>query len=476
MPPPIRILLVEDDMTEARALEEECRAATADPAIRLVRNADDAMKFLRDDEFDLIVCDLALPADAGTIHPERDHGLETFRTSQRECAGTPVIVLSGHLDIKVAQELARACRQVDLFGIGINVPMVQFFEKQNFPECLHEIKELLGRASTLVKFPLIPGPGLNLTASEARVMQIFGRRYGSEIHVSKLSGGKSGAKTLRAEVLEPDGTRRAQVAAKLGRRERVLHESVRYKQIESILPVGLGAPLLCVIEAGAGRSGGAFYRLANEHTQTLFDSLQSSPSDALEILQKLRHGFEDFYSSACTANQPVREIRRDFISDVDLHNMSFDVAFVKEVDVVEVEASVCFQHGDLHGMNILVNKSNDAVVIDYADVRRSSPTVDPITLELSTIFHPAGESTRGDWPSADQADAWADIDVFTEGCPFAEFVKECRAWTSSVATSDSEIAAVVMGYTLRQLKYNNPTKHLALRMAQVAASALLAPE
>nr|BFE94182.1 hypothetical protein GCM10020185_47180 [Pseudomonas brassicacearum subsp. brassicacearum] len=64
-------------------------------------------------------------------------------------------------------------------------------------------------------------------------------------------------------------------------------------------------------------------------------------------------------------------------------------------------------HSDLHGYNVLVSETRAPILIDYGDVAESACSVDPITLELSSIFfHVNGPFKDGDWPSEETALLW----------------------------------------------------------------------
>ena len=61
------------------------------------------------------------------------------------------------------------------------------------------------------------------------------------------------------------------VVAKLGDLQIVTRESARYDQVAPLLPVGLGAHVLFIVQEGAGRRGGLFTELADEYT-TVFST------------------------------------------------------------------------------------------------------------------------------------------------------------------------------------------------------------
>ena len=90
--------------------------------------------------------------------------------------------------------------------------------------------------------------------------------------------------------------------------------------------------------------------------------------------------------------------------------------------------------------------------------------MDPITLELSLLFHPDSPGAGGAWPTLQDAHVWGDLDAYVACCPFAQFVRECRSWALRAAAGKREVAASAYAYLVRQLKYRDTRKELALAL------------
>ena len=118
----------------------------------------------------------------------------------------------------------------------------------------------------------------------------------------------------------------------------------------------------------------------------------------------------------------------------------------------------------MHGENVLVSADGSAVFIDYGDVGEATASHDAITLELSLLFHPKGPLRGGAWPTHAQAGSWGDLDRYVEGCPAETFVRECRAWAGRAAAGNREVAVTAYAYLMRQLKYEDTDKVLALAL------------
>lgn len=88
-----RLLVVEDDVPDALLVELELRRAAPDLTCRFVSTVQEAKSCAKSDRFDAILLDLQLPDS---------RGLETLLHIRREFAGTPVVVLTGQVDMELA--------------------------------------------------------------------------------------------------------------------------------------------------------------------------------------------------------------------------------------------------------------------------------------------------------------------------------------------------------------------------------------
>ena len=68
--------------------------------------------------------------------------------------------------------------------------------------------------------------------------------------------------------------------------------------------------------------------------------------------------------------------------------------WLNEVERRQVQTRWCCVHGDLHGANVLARKDGECVIIDFGDVGDGPASLDPITLELSLLFHTSRPSSR----------------------------------------------------------------------------------
>jgi CheY-like chemotaxis protein len=476
MPTRVHVLIVEDSAAQAAWLEEACVEALApgDLLIEVADNAEKALDLLNRQHFDVAVCDLAIPANAVSRAPDPEHGLRVVRTIRERHGGLPVIVVSEHsADASLLRTLMREAGMADPYGAGAVCSMLVCLPNEDLPECKRELATALGRSASVAALPVTGPDAAELTVAEVRAIQVFARSCGgSAAEVAGMDGGMSDAKTMRLTVRGAYGQETALVAAKLGSRTRVLREANAYRQASILLPAGLGVPLSSTVDAGAGGQGGAFYRHAGEYTRDLVECLQYAPADAAAVVRSLRERLRHVYDGAVQVERTVLDLRRDIVFGADARDAGPLEPAILALDEHSVTTTQCLQHGDMHGKNVLVNAACEPMLIDYADVRVTTGCLDPITLELSAVFHPAAQAARGDWPTEAQARGWSDPDVYLENCPFEGYVRACREWTLAVAATPEEIDAVVLAYSLRQLQFPRCPRPLGAALIEAACARL----
>jgi CheY-like chemotaxis protein len=476
MPSRVHVLIVEDRAAQAAWLEKTCAEALApsDLLVEVADNAGAALELLEWQHFDLAICDLAIPANAVSLSPDRQHGLGVVRVIREKYGGLPLIIVSEHSDDPaLMRTLIREAGTADPYGANADFSMLVCFPNEELPECKRELAEALSRSAGVARLPVTGADAAKLTTSEVRAIQVFARSCGgSEAQVAGMAGGMSGATTLRLTVLGTEGQETALVAAKLGPRERVFAESNAHRQLSILLPVGLGVPLSSTVDAGAGSKGGAFYALAVDYTRDLFECLEHTPADAAAVVRSLREQLAPVYAKATQLEQPMLQLRRNIVGSADARDAGPLESTILALDGRDIGTTNCLQHGDMHGKNVLVNSVCKPMLIDYADVRRTTGCLDPVTLELSAVFHPAAQAARLDWPTEAQAGAWNDLDNYLENCPFQDYVRACREWITTVAATPEEVDAVVLSYCLRQLHFPRCPKPIAAALIETACTRL----
>ena len=253
--------------------------------------------------------------------------------------------------------------------------------------------------------------------------------------------------------------------AKLSTHAEVRKEGLRYDTHVARLPPSATPRKLETLEFGASKLAGIFFGLADGFDRSAFDIAASASIRSGPVIGNLRKITAPWIHGVPETRRSIKELRRRTLDDVSLMELrlKFDLDWVDEFENRHIQVRWGCGHGDLHGSNILV--SPEAVtLIDYGDVGDGPASLDPVTLELSLMFHPDGPAARGPWPSSESARAWGDMNVYVHGCPFAVFVRECRAWAVDVAAGSREVAAAAYSYLVRQLKYADTDKEVALAL------------
>ncbi len=470
MRPTYRLLLIEDDRAEARSIEQRCCPDPDTAAIDVAADVKAAEDALAEHEYDLVICDLALPADDRNLDPEVQEGLRLFELIRERAAGTPVIILSGNLNLQILQGFLKSSRSADIYGRRTEEPLVQAFAKEELQACIDLVQTHMARTKALDTLEL--DGGVDLSVSDERALRIYGRRLGAaRATVEALSGGLSGSRTLRVSYRELDGKVIGSVVVKLGALRRVINEADRYHTVEAKMPVGLGAHVLDVVQAGAGRRGALIYQLADEYTESLFGLIEKRNPLAAVATARLAERMKVWVQDAPVAVRTLAQVRRHLITDEEVLEAGAELPADREL---ELSVRQTRAHGDLHGLNVLVNSHGEPTLIDYGEVMPANAAIDPVTLELSVLYHPALTGHLDGWPSIDQARAWRDLDAYCAGCPVEDFVRACRAWAVEVSAGEEELLASAYAYSMRQVKYRDGASELARAVAEGCYKAIAA--
>jgi DNA-binding NtrC family response regulator len=106
----IRVLLIDDEQIFVDSLTKVLRRR--DMVVQSASNGAEGLELLSKEQFDVIVLDVRMPGM---------DGIATFKAMQERDSTTPVIFLSGHIDIKqVSQALKDGCAEVLLKPCPIN--------------------------------------------------------------------------------------------------------------------------------------------------------------------------------------------------------------------------------------------------------------------------------------------------------------------------------------------------------------------
>jgi CheY-like chemotaxis protein len=466
----MKILIVDDEeeFTETLLARFDERGLVTEHVI--ARSRESALDALNQHDFDFIICDLRIPTVDRALDADIVHGQAVYSVAREKVPGTPVLVLSGHGDEQIVADMAELAPHDDPFGASDPKPMLQYVPKRSDLEgCLTRVATATEHIAALQAIDLSPNPEyLILTAQVERVLRVFGRlRGGAVVRFQELGGGLTKSQVLRVRVEDKAGALAALAVAKIDLLAAVDDEVQRYGKDVVTLTPGIFTPLMMTVRAGAGRHGGAFYSLDEGFDRSLFDLLAANPDAAASAVSKLRAGTERWREGRPVAGVLVGDLRQVLCPDDRLdENVRAKLSGLpwEEVEALEVQARACPQHCDLHGLNVLVGPTEDPRMIDFGSVGAATAAVDPVTLELSILFHPASPDLGGDWPTPDHLRQWSNRPDYLADCPVAAYIEACRQWALDVSGSNAEFFATGYAYAVRQLTYPETNHEFALAL------------
>ncbi len=474
----MKVLLIEDDPDFIDGLKPRLEAL-GDVTVIIAESRDSAFAALDDlsNKFtDVIVLDLKLPASATTFDAATEHGEAVFARALQKAPGAPIYLLTGSSFEQFARKLLRNARQEDVWGDGKTMPTIEVFPKTDLLEFLEHMKTLFPRIQATNNVDVTTGvQALNLSYSERRTIKIFARkRFGTTCAVSSLNGGLSASRVLRVKVRDGSGALQVDAAAKLGPLPEIDDESQRFEKFVRLSPGSYPARVE-VVRFGAVNSGGVFYNLLNGYNASVFDKLMESDVDP-HFVPAIRDLTRPWSDGVPTANRRIAEIRKRSLSDTDLASVqnAFSLTWIPEFESKMIQARTCCIHGDLHGGNLLLNSRGAPMLIDFGDVGDGTISLDPITLELCLFFHPQFAHVSAAWIEGLDADSWTSLNDYARTMPRPQFARDCRTWAHEAAGSGREVLASAYSYLIRQLKYHDTDKALALRLLESVRRAFYA--
>ncbi len=462
----MNVLVVEDDEKFIEAIREIFEKCIGGPLVDSAQSRYSAEVLLKERFYDLIVLDLRIPSEDGLLDADPQHGRAAFFSARKHAPGTPIFVLTGSSAEEFIDDFLGGSQQVDVWSQGQPIATVKFQRKIRFAEFPVAAESICKAVWSLGDVELEFSGGYQAPVEINRLLRIFARRYAAvRCTVHLVGGGLSRAKVFRLVLTSADGSLIHNAIAKLGSIADVINEGERFERYITRLGSAATPRKLHVIEHGAKDYAGVFYQLAADFTSDAFAATQDH-TVAISIPDRLQGLFSPWREQVPQTRHTVREIRRVLLSDEDLRKIQqkHTLLWINDLEARQLQVRWCPIHGDLHGKNVLVAGDGSVVVIDYGDVAEGPACIDPVTFELSLLFHPDGPFKNSGWPKLEQAGSWGDLDKYLVSCPDAELVRSIRAWTEQVATGRREVAAGAYAYLVRQLKYpdNNPALIIAL--------------
>ncbi|MBB3147740.1 CheY-like chemotaxis protein [Phyllobacterium trifolii] len=472
----MRVLLVEDKIDFAKIIEAKLNAIP-DCEVRWAKSRDSAEATLREEDFDLIIIDRKIPSADGMLDDNAEHGLRVFHVAIEVCEGTPIWFLTGTEDADFPTEINNNHgRREDIHGANSLEPLRMVFWKRQLDEALKRAKDFADEQARLSAIAITNPGAINLSRAEIKNLRIFSRLFGAtSLDVTSLGGGLSKARVVKVVARNAAGAPVHTAVAKIGDLAAVRDEHRRYAgEITKLQPGGY-PPLTVKIDAGSGAVGGVYYSVVGTEVTSLFDKIASGDPAVRDVPSTIQQIQRPWQEASSVEQVSVGQIRRRFLPDTKLPDIEAELQGIDitAVEAIVVDAARCSQHNDMHALNVLFDNQARGMVIDFNDAGASFAATDPITLELSLIFHKDYAILGTLWPTADQMALWSDVESYVQDCAFADFIRACRKWALEVAGSPEEVIATSYAYGLRQLKYPDTRKELARALIRAAISSLI---
>ena len=468
---PIKVLIVEDE--DASLEETLALLAKVDPEAEVLVAADwdTALRHLEEFEFDLIICDLKIPPAPNDLDADEAHGLAVHAGAQALCPGTPLIFLTGKATPTNVQRQLSFGAVADFYGMG-PTPLIQLAIKDGNRQEVGYITDMVDGLRSLQQCAIMDPDSSDLSELMMRAILTYAKRLSAtEVQVASLSG-LSGAEVARATFKMPNGQTRS-ILVKLQSLGAAQDEMRRYDvNVPNKLRLGYFASTAAPpLEHGLRKGAALYYSLASD-TSSLFLVASEDSQTAASIIESMERDHGPWTSEHHVIEVNVGELRRSRLPDTHPGAARLlETPWINEVESMRVPLRVCTTHGDLHGLNVLVDLEHRATLIDYGDVGVSSAALDPITLEMSFLFHKEGPREANN-RSLEQLGAWTDLGTYGSGSKYDPVLRACRAWAVRVAPPRT-LYASAYAHAIRQLKYGDVDPDRAMAVARSAGLALL---
>lgn len=464
----IHVLIVEDDDDFIDEIQSMLGTLASDCNVNVARSRDEAFALLQEQFLDLVILDLKIPTVNASLDAEPVHGLSVFTNIRTVAPGTPIFVLTGSPAEDFIQDLLDHQQKIDIWSEDRKTGTIIFLKKYNIDKFLTILGPIASAIEALDEVEVNRGD-VSLSLAEQRLIKIFAKRFqGVRCIVSGLGSGFSGAKVIRLRITNIQGVQVINAVAKLARHEDVLGEGKRYESHVARLVPEMTPRKLAILEYGACNLAGIFYSLAEGCDRSVFDIAKQDLGQCVSIIQNIERATAPWVANVPETRKSIKELRQRLLRDEAFLDVQekFGLGWADDFENRYIQTHWACIHGDLHGCNILVSAEGKINLIDFGDAGDGPASLDPVTLELSLIFHPDGVSSDSAWPSIEQARNWGNIDIFLVNCPFPEFVRQLREWALRAAVGNRDLAASAYSYLVRQLKYGDTDKELAIALLE----------
>lgn len=473
----MQILFVEDNSSYADTLVSVVNEKFPGVSWDVVDNSSSAEELLARNFYDLVILDLCMPSIPSGLEKNVENGQSLFYLVQQLMPGTPIYILTGSDLDSFATGLSRHGERIRLWGAEQEFPTVLYFRKNKTPELVDELSgayhEVLSVNSISIN---TRGKAIEFAKGQERALKTFVRSMGGLDGVYYPLSGLSGSLVGRVEVRDARLHIIGAFVAKLGLASKIQKENESYARYVRLLPINTFTPLLSAMDKGLKEYSAIFYTLAEGYKETLFEVVRRDARVAVSVIQKVRASLERWSATREVSRVSVGEVRKAKLGDDSFEEVikRYGIEEIRDIERIYVSASVSCMHGDLHGGNILVNQNETPVLIDFGDVGYGYTGLDPITLEMSLIFHPDCVSSGVSKEILSFLQHWPIIDEYCQDNPYGDIIKYCRDWAYDISGDDRSVLAAGYAFAIRQLKYDDINSDDTIALIMRIANALRA--
>ena len=424
-------------------------------------------------EFDLVVCDILIPPVDGSFARAAEHGFAVYDLVRASHPGTPAIFLTGHASDVDAWRPLENSPTIDLFGLGQDEGLTRLIQKDH-PEKLRDyLSRMTAEMAALAKIDLATPSGTEILDVDERCLRIIARRRGGARVDITPSRGLSGASSFLAFAFDKQDRPVIRAFVKTGPLASMEEEEARHHRfVGQLLDSGNYPGIADRVIANARSRGALCYSFAGRYQNDLISLFADDPARFESTVARVREMVAPWGATAQRVSVNLGALRRLRVSDdvVDAYAGNYADLFAR-VEERTLDATEVVQHGDLHGLNVLVDSVGTPLLIDFADVGPHIGADDPVNLELSFIFH--SQSREQGWLDVSTAHGWVDDDMEKSGMRHAVIARVCRGWAREAFEWPVDYLIPTFVHALRQLKYPDTNKEVAIEIAAAAGNALL---
>lgn len=448
MPINVATLLIEDEDDQAARALRILEPLGFD--VQTVSNAEEARRLLaaKGGTFDLIVVDRRLPGS------DREEPLDAVGDELLEdvCVLSPdslVVVLTGRADVPQVQK-AMADRGELSLEPGPPLDRVRHFEKTNYRGFEEYLSSVVDRLSQLHDFSIeyvVDGGVGTLPPEERRLLAKVGAAVqSSAITVRLLDGGLTGDSVYRAEAIDANGATVGRFIVKTRLRNILAPGPTgNYQMLHDSALVAM--PFKRVFGLSSGREAQLIQDVGV--SESLFSLLRHDEEMALSVLGVATDSI-DSRMQRIRRVVTITELIAPLLEWDEFESAAHRLGIAALSGLMRVTSTSGPQHGDLHGANVLV-ASQRPVLIDFDRECVATETLDPVTLFLSSLFHPASPVSGTEWMRSSPTELLSDS--FLVGCPYPGWFAALQDWARTSAIGQDEVWAIALAYCLRQIRF-----------------------